>query len=301
MCRFYLDEILPGDTFNLSASLLARLATPLKPVMDNMYLDTHFFFIPNRLVWDNWEKFRSAQDNPGDSTDYIIPMFEEASALNVGTLADYFGIPTGVANLKFSQLPFRCYNLIYNEWFRDQNLQNSAFINKADGNAHLESNYPLRRRGKRHDYFTSCLPWPQKGDSVQLPMTGVAPIQDRGGADVFSMGFYNAAGSPITAAGSVLGIGTQSASSGQLRYSVAGTPITGGDAFVSLEANLSEVLVLLRLMICASLFSCSVCLSVMLAVVLVILKYCSLIGALLRPISVYSVPSILADLLTLSM
>ena len=237
---FLVDEVLPGDTFNLQATLLARLATPLKPVMDNMYLDTHFFFVPNRLVWDHWEEFQGQQASPNDTIDYLVP--QVAAPASTGwtahSLGDYFGIPTGISGFAANALPFRAYNKIYQEWFRDQNLQDAVPL-VSDDTGDLATDYKLRRRGKRHDYFTSCLPWPQKGDSVQLPMTGVAPVQDRGGADVFSLGFYATNGTPIESNGAVLGIGTQSAFGGQLRYGVGGTPLPG-EAFVSLEANLSE-------------------------------------------------------------
>lgn len=172
----YLDEALPGDTFNLNMTGFARMSTPIDPVMDNLYIDTFFFAVPNRLLWDNWEKFNGAQDNPDDSTDYLVPIMSSGvSGYVENTLHDYFGIPIGVANLEHSSLWHRAYNLIWNEWFRDENLQDSVVVDKDDGPDN-PADYVLLRRGKRQDYFTGCLPWPQKGDSVDLPLGTSAPI-----------------------------------------------------------------------------------------------------------------------------
>ena len=173
---FYLDEVVPGDTHKVRTHALARLATPIHPTMDNMFLETFFFFVPNRLVWDNWEKFMGSQDNPGDSTDYTIPTIVTATPYAEGGLFDYFGIPVNVGNVPaFSALPFRGYNLIFNEWFRDENLQDSLVVQTGDSGDFIPD-YNVVNRGKRHDYFTSCLPFPQKGPGVDLPLGERAPV-----------------------------------------------------------------------------------------------------------------------------
>lgn len=181
----FVDEVLPGDSFKLKVTTFTRMATPIFPVMDNLYLDTFFFFVPMRLIWDNFQKFMGEQENPGDSTDFLIPTYQanNTTAVDVGTLGDYFGLPT-VANVPFNILPFRAYWLIWNEWFRDENLQDSAPVSKADaGVVWSESTqvngfnwYDCAPRGKRYDYFTSCLPWPQKGPGVELPLGTAAPV-----------------------------------------------------------------------------------------------------------------------------
>lgn len=173
----FVDEILPGDDANLQVNTFARLATPKVPIMDNLYIDFHFFFVPNRLVWENWERFCGAQDNPDDSTSFIYPVTEmpAATGIAVGTLYDHFGIPTEVPELEFQNLPGRAYNLIYNTWYRDENLQDSVVVDQDNGPDDI-TDYVILKRNKRHDYFTSCLPWPQKGPAVELPLGTYAPV-----------------------------------------------------------------------------------------------------------------------------
>lgn len=174
----YVDEALPGDTIKLQMTAFGRLATPIAPLMDNMFIDSFFFAVPIRLIWDNWQRFNGEQRNPTDTTDFLVP--EMTSTASTGyvnsSIHDYFGLPVGVPGLKHSALWHRAYNLIWNEWFRDQNLQNSVVNNTGDG-PDVPTDYQLLRRGKRHDYFTSCLPWPQKGPAVQLPLGSLAPVR----------------------------------------------------------------------------------------------------------------------------
>ena len=207
----FIDEVLPGDTTRMSVNYFARLATPIKPIMDNIYLDWFFFFVPNRLVWEHWQNFCFEQEDPDDSIDYVIPTVSatgNSENAYIGSLWDYFGLPVNTSgNLSgISALPFRGVYLIWNEWFRDENLQKSVKIQKGDTNEVLDSarsseqpswvftsdtnivpGFVCPPRGKRHDYFTSALPWTQKGPGVQVPLTGNAFVYDAQGVSIPNM------------------------------------------------------------------------------------------------------------------
>ena len=193
----FVDEALPGDTFNLNMTTFCRLSTPLHPFMDNLYMDAFFFAVPIRLVWSHFVNMFGEQANPGDSVSYLVPtMTSPVGGYAVGSLYDYMGLPvaSGTAgvgvdptrSVTHSSLFLRAYNKIYNEWFRDQNLQNSVVVDIDDG-PDAPADYVLLRRGKRHDYFTSCLPWPQKGPSVTVPLGTQAPLI--GQAPISGIGF----------------------------------------------------------------------------------------------------------------
>lgn len=222
----YVDEVLPGDSMRVRMHAFARLATPIVPVMDNLIFETFFFFVPNRLVWTNWERFMGEQDSPTDITDFVTPQIEmsHTQISVVGSVADYMGITVdgnvGATLEYFNALPFRAYNLIWNEWFRDQDLQVKVSVPGGDGpdGAGLAT---LLRRSKRHDYFTTCRPWPAK--PVMQPSTGgfmagdelrnLVPGQD------YANVMYNpnsGVGAPISGLG-VLGAAATAVSSGGVK------------------------------------------------------------------------------------
>lgn len=192
---FFLEEVLPGDTFSVDTSKVVRMQTLLTPMMDNVYLDTYYFFVPNRLVWDHWKEFCGENTESAwiPQTEYTMPQITSPAGQgwSVGTLADYFGIPTGVAGLSVSALPFRAYALIMNEWFRDQNLQDPLVVPTDDSTVAGVNTGTLVTdvakggkpfiAAKYHDYFTSALPAPQKGQDVRIPSAtaGEYPVVTR--------------------------------------------------------------------------------------------------------------------------
>lgn len=231
---FLVEEVLPGDTFKVKTSKVVRLQTLLTPMMDNLYLDTYYFFVPNRLVWEHWKEFNGENTKSAwlPDTEYEIPQITAPAdtGWNVGTIADYFGIPTGVANLSVNALPFRAYSLIMNEWFRDENLTDPLLtptddatqtgVNTGNYVTDVANGGLPYVAAKYHDYFTSCLPAPQKGPDVLIPGgTGAnLPVLTLGevvpnpsdyalsgiglvGADRKNLGFYtnNSTGSQVTA------------------------------------------------------------------------------------------------------
>jgi hypothetical protein len=230
----YMEEVLPGDSFKLHMTAFCRMATPIFPLMDNLELCSFFFFVPNRLLWSNWQKFMGEQVSPGDSISYLVPQCVFATG-GEETIFDYFGLPTNpISQYNFNALPLRAYNLIWNQWFRDENLQNSVTVNTGDG-PDTQSTYTLLRRGKRHDYFTSALPFAQKGTAPVVPLGGQATVLTSAsplvtGAGKNPMLLLNTAGGapnnlqPLTANASKLAQAT--------------TPATGTIAFDLLPSNL---------------------------------------------------------------
>ena len=229
-------EILPGDTLNLRLSSFSRLATLIAPYMDNLFMDYFFFFVPNRLVWDDWEEFICADINGPTGT---IPQIKTGAAgsFAVGSLADYFGLPTGVNNLSVSALPFRCYNLIFNEWFKREDLVTDSVINTGSTDEDWsDGDYVLRRRSKRPDYFVSSNLWPQKGPGVELPLGDSAPVVGNGNALGLTDGTNNYGLRSVysNATGSVYG------GSSAMVGKAVGTSSTSGDAISNLATGVSN-------------------------------------------------------------
>lgn len=229
---FYIDEVLPGDTFNVKTSKVVRMQSLITPVMDNIYLDTYFFFVPNRLVWNHWKEFNGENTQSAwlPSVEYEVPQLESPDGgWSVGTLADYFGLPTGVNNLSVSALPFRAYGLIMNEWFRDENLSDPLNIPVDDATVTgvntgnyitdvVKGGKPFKA-AKYHDYFTSCLPAPQKGPDVTIPVSS--------GANYPVMSLADQAWTPTVDSPSMIIYGTKSGSPDRIGYGTNSTLNSG--------------------------------------------------------------------------
>lgn len=177
---FLVEDIMPGDHMRYDVSAYVRMATPLFPMFSNQRVDTHFFFIPYRLVWDKWARFMGEQANPGDSINFTVPVIAgPGTGFAVGGVYDHMGLPVSpylAAAFNPNALPLRAYNLVWNQWFRDQNIQNSLDVNNASDGPDDANDYVLMRRAKSHDYFTSALPWPQKFTAPTIPLGGLAPV-----------------------------------------------------------------------------------------------------------------------------
>ncbi|MBR6730595.1 MAG: phage capsid protein [Alphaproteobacteria bacterium] len=236
---FYADDVLPGDTFRARLHALIRMTTPIVPVMSNIWADFFFFFVPQRLVWEHSEQFFGQQEDPGDSIDYVYPesacpASKKVNNIEVGgtkaqDLQDYFGVPLHVPGLKFNNLDCRAYNLIYNQWFRDENLQDSLPVPKGDGPDNY-TDFVLKKRNKRHDYFTSCLPWPQKGPGVDIPLGLTAPVISNGQSPVF-------VNTPGSTTGSSLYWRVEEGGSAPARLSLANTSVFDSNTNLYFSAN----------------------------------------------------------------
>lgn len=257
---FYLEEVLPGDTFQVKSSMVVRMQTLLTPMMDNVYLDKYYFFVPNRLVWQHWKEFCGENTESAwiPETEYNIPQLVSPATdgWKVGSIADYFGIPTGVPGLSVNALPFRAYALIINEWFRDQNLQDPLVVPLDDSTVTgvntgtfvtdvAKGGLPYIA-SKYHDYFTSCLPSPQKGPDVTIPVAAAVdlPVVTKGTAvpamgEFALTGFYRTSGTPASQA--TAGMGTN-APGGNLSLTASPySPVASGSGSGFTPTNLWAV------------------------------------------------------------
>ena len=248
----YLDEVLPGDTHEIDMACVMRMATPIFPVMDNAFCDFYFFFVPNRLVWEHWKDFMGENRETAwtPKAEYSIPQVTAPTGgWAEGTLADYFGLPTKVQGLSVSALPGRCYGLIYNEWFRNQNVTQPTLVEvtdatttgKNDGSTTNDSAITLAKplkAAKVFDYYTGALPEPQKGEPINLPLGGSANVlaMNNDGTPDNTKNYFRGTGSSSYAYGKNDKIG------GQNVYTIEGSSLpTGGDTVISiLKADLNS-------------------------------------------------------------
>ena len=236
------DEAYPGDTLIISCSTLSRLAAQIVPFMDHIYMDVHFWCVPKRLTWSHWKNMMGEQpakydpSDPLKGTDYMTPQLNTSTGVSAQSIFDYFGVPIGVANLDFNSSLFRAYNLVYNEWYRDENLQDPVTVRTGDNGVDQLTDFTLLKRGKRKDYFTSCLPFVQKGPGVELPLGTTAPVVGTGVAHFDSYltdgtlnttgntlgnvgnnnGIYmrNSGGSTVLSANDIIGLSSSATDSG---------------------------------------------------------------------------------------
>lgn len=229
----FIDEILPGDTIKINSTCFARLATPLKPFMDNIYLDVHWFFVPDRLTWENFQAFMGEQPNAGiPATTYTIPQAEVDPSAEL-SLAAYFGLPIkpGAAEFTVSALPFRGYQLIWNDWYRDQNLQAAIAVPLGDATDTSIAQTGLLKRGKRSDYFTRCLPWPQKGAAVMLPLGDTAPVE-------LTSSYFNVNSTSLSNGGDIV-LGSGDPYGARTLFSTT-SPGSGSSANTTIQGSVSQ-------------------------------------------------------------
>ena len=237
---FYVDDVLPGDTFTCDSTLFARMSTPITPVMDNVFMETFYFYVPNRLLWDNWQRFCGEvidPNDPNETHDFLVPTISSGSnGFEVGSLSDYFGLPVNVPNITVDSLWHRAYALIYNSWFRDENLQSPLDVPLGDGPDDV-TKFPLMKRGKRHDYFTSALPWPQKGEPISIGLAGNAPVF---GESPLNMWNYDSTSTAKTS-GRLYAVNAFSGGGGASQLGVSTTAGTSvGNSFGVVPSSLGE-------------------------------------------------------------
>jgi len=265
---FFIDEVLPGDTFNIETSAVCRMSTLIYPVMDTCFLDIYYFYVPNRLVWEHWKEFNGENRlTPWvQPTEYQIPQIVSPSGgWNYHTLADYLGLPPKKDGISESHLPFRAYGLIWNEWFRDQNLQSATIVPLTDTtvegmNHNVVDIINTARRGslplpvnKYHDYFTSCLPAPQKGPSVLLPLGNSAPVITGNAYEVLgkpplTWGYVSGSNGGVVTDGGHIGVSPVVGSTGKdsVLFATTNPPVSPNNLYADLTSATSSTINALR-------------------------------------------------------